>query len=84
MATKAQQGLVIYKSGSSSSNSSSKTATNILVLIKKTGYANVTVGGKTYYYDSKLQTNKITNSVLVLGFTGSTTAKKGTITVKKK
>lgn len=83
MATKATQGLTIFKKkGVQLKNAS------FLIAIKKTGYANVTVNGKKIYYDERIETNKISNEVIAIAFAGgknqSQKKKKGTIVVRKK
>lgn len=80
---KAKQSLTIIKQkGVSLSNA------NYLIVNRKTGYLNLELNGKKYYYDDRVDTSTITNEVLLVAFQGGPTVakkkKKGTITVTKK
>lgn len=61
---------------------------DLLILVKKTGYYNFWIDGKHYFYDEKLNPSHIENSVLLLAFNGGKKEekkkKKGKITVTKK
>lgn len=62
---------------------------DLLILVKKTGYYNFWIDGKHYYYDERMDASKIENSLLLFAFNGGQSAekekkKKGKITVTKK
>ena len=83
-----KQGITITKntSGSSGKKDWFDEDTDFLILVKKTGYYNFTIDGKQYYCDQRVDTSKITNSLLVFCFSGGNDdkKKKGKITVTKK
>lgn len=81
-----RQGVTVTKkkgSGIEIPNNSS-----LLIAVKKTGYYNFSIDGKTYYYDERINTSTINQEVLLLAFGGGKAAtqkkKKGQITVTKK
>lgn len=85
MATNIKQGITVFKGKKDWFDEDS----DFLILVKKTGYYNFTVNGKTYYCDERIDTSKITNSLLVFAFNGGQSAedkkkKTGKITVTKK
>ena len=61
---------------------------NFLIVVKKTGYLDLWLNGKHYYYDERTNPSVIDNSVLLVAFNGGKEEekkkKKGKITVKKK
>lgn len=62
---------------------------DFLIVIKKTGYLNLWINGKHYYYDERIDKSKIDNSVLLFAYNGGKSKekeekKKGKIIVKKK
>lgn len=88
MATRIRQGVTIFKNKNSTKDWFDEDS-DFLILVKKTGYYNFTVDGKHYYYDQRIDTSKITNSLLVFAFNGGKKEedkrkKKGKITIKKK
>lgn len=85
---KIRQGITVFKGNQDEDNWFSEDS-DFLILVKKTGYYNFTVNGKTYYYDQRIDTSKITNSLLVFAFNGGQSQeekkkKKGKITISKK
>lgn len=57
----------------------------LLLVTKKTGFVDVTINGKQYYYDEKQEWKTINELNLREAFGGTTSAnKKGTIVVTKK
>lgn len=81
--SKAYQRLrVVQAKGTSLSNA------NFLIVNRKTGYLNLELNGKKYYYDERINRSTITNDVLLVAFQGGPKAvqkkKKGKVTVKKK
>lgn len=62
---------------------------DLLIVVKKTGYYNFWINGKHYYADEREDKSSILNSVSVYAFNGGQSQekkkkKKGKITVKKK
>ena len=61
---------------------------NLFILVKKTGYYSFSLNGQTYYYNEKMDINKISQEILLLAFNGGANSsqkkKKGKITVTKK
>lgn len=62
---------------------------DLLILIKKTGYYNFWINGKHYFYDEREDTSHISNNLFVFAFNGGKSEdekkkKKGKITIKKK
>lgn len=85
---KIRQGITVFKSKQDQDDWFYEDS-DFLILVKKTGYYNFTVNGKTYYYDQRVDTSKITNSILVFAFNGGQSKedkkkKKGKITITKK
>lgn len=61
---------------------------NFIIVNRKTGYLNLTLNGKVYYYDERIDKSVIENDVLLIAFGGGKKEekkkKKGKIVVKKK
>lgn len=62
---------------------------DLLILVKKTGYYNFWIGDKHYYFDERIDTSKIENNILFYAYNGGKSKekeekKKGKIIVKKK
>lgn len=82
----ASQGITIFPFPKDSDWSSDS---DYLILIKKTGYANIWINGKHYYWDERIDKSHIENSALIFAFNGGKSKekedkKKGKIIVKKK
>lgn len=61
---------------------------DFIIVSKKTGYLDLWLNGKHYYYDERIDKSSIDNSVLLIAFEGGTLQKKKkkkrTITITKK
>lgn len=81
-----KQGITVTSSKSKDIKDWFDEDTDFLILVKKTGYYNFSIDGKQYYFDQRVDTSKITNSLLVFCFNGGNDdkKKKGKITVTKK
>lgn len=81
-----KQGIVVFPHPKGSKDEADS---DLLILIKKTGFADVWIGDKHYYWDERMDTSHLENSVLIFAFNGGQSKekeekKKGKITVKKK
>lgn len=80
---RAHQELTIW-----SEKGSKLSESDFLIVVKKTGYLDLWLNGKHYYYDERTNPSVIDNSVLLLAFNGGKKEekkkKKGKITVTKK
>lgn len=81
-----RQGVTVFKKKNGSLEI--KSGSSIFVAVKKTGYYNFSIGGKTYYFDDRMDTSKISNEVLLIAFNGGKEEdkkkKQGKIVVTKK
>lgn len=80
----ARQEITIWGQGDSNLEDS-----DLLIVVKKTGYYNFWVNGKHYYSDEREDKSTVLNSISVYAFNGGQSQekkkkKKGKITVKKK
>lgn len=76
------QSATIIKKKGASINKSINTG-NYALIYKKTGYLNVTVGDKVYYYDERTNPSVIDNTVLFVAFNGGK-SDKNSVTISKK
>lgn len=81
----ASQGITVW----GSSDEEWPTDSDLLILVKKTGYYNFWINGKHYFYDEREDTSHISNNLFVFAFGGGKREdekkkKKGKITIKKK
>lgn len=83
----ARQRITVYKNNKYEDIDDLPTDSDLLILVKKTGYYNFWINGKHYYSDERVDTSKITNSVLIYAFNGGKEdkkKKKGKISITKK
>lgn len=80
--SRARQFSRIVKQKGASYNESIKTG-NYALIYRKTGYLNVTVGNKAYYFDERTNPSEINNDVIFVAFNGGKSAK-NSVTVSKK
>lgn len=78
----ARQSLQIVKQKGTTITKSVNTS-NYALIYKKTGYLNVTVGDKVYYYDERTNPSVIDNTVLFVAFNGGK-SDKNSVTISKK
>lgn len=82
----ARQGVTVVKK--KGGNIEIKSGSSLFIAVKKTGYYNFSIAGKTYYFDEKMDANTISNEVLIIAFNGGNKKyqekKKGKIVVTKK
>lgn len=81
----ARQGVTVWGRKGATLQSDS----DLLILVKKTGYYNFWINGKHYYFDERVDTSRIENNVMLYAFNGGQSKKKeekkkGKITVTKK
>lgn len=88
--SRVHQSLHVIKQKGASLNQAFDTG-NYLIVVKKTGYLNLTIGNQRYYYDERTNPSEIDNSVIIVAFAGGkkkkakvTPKKKRTITIRKK